>query len=204
MSDFSDIRYELELIESLDSAHETTPPGGIRHGDHGDMKDVHEHIIVGGHGSIFEFHKNGIWEIHHAQDGDEFQAQIDPNKKTPNPKWVATMVGLAKDRVSKGNTVKIIGTTIPAEGKRHSMFDTYNTIANRIAKKEGFYVSSPHHYYEPSLKAHVASINLSQRWPSKEFPGEVQDKVMESRTEENNYVGLTYNEAIRKIFTKLD
>jgi hypothetical protein len=161
MGYLEDIKFELELMESLDNPYETSPPGGNVHGDVGTYKNAVTHEIEGARGTIFEFDNNGYWEIHHSDDTGLDIGKSIPSNHKPNPRWVATIANFAKNRVNEGKLVKIIGNTNKENNFKHSHFDTYHAIAKRLAKKEGFNISEPTKYYDKSLNLHLGAVVLS-------------------------------------------
>ena len=137
------IEQEYILLESMDSPWELNPIGmTINH--HGqemtlglDDRELNIHnrrlFSTGGHGYVSDFERNGAIEIHHY-DPDTLESTGVFRKGPPNPKFVATMFGLAKQHLADGKSVRIIGDAASGGTEK------YHRIALLLAKKHGHMV----------------------------------------------------------------
>jgi hypothetical protein len=139
---------------------------------------------------IMSFTKDGYKEIHHHDGGTSDESGFRrADRQQPNPRWIGTMMQVAKHYIDLGHKVKIIGVDEPeiVDGvkKNRTLFENYHRLANIFAKKHGYFVHDPVRYTDDSGKkfGHVVI-----RKPSIKIGGDMERGIMETRTEDNGFV----------------
>ena len=99
---------------------------------------------------IDTFHRDGAYEIHHTKVGKNSPpvSGLMVHTKGVNVKFMSTMVHLAKDILSKGHIVRIVGN------HSNGMFNHYHKIALNLAKKGGHILDGPYDYNIEHPDAH--------------------------------------------------
>ena len=169
----------IYLVEVFDSSYEI----GKREEDTPDqsltelgnkMEDYHKFKLDSGKSGIMTVYKrNGAYEIHHRIDseGKTLSGVIKPDSTgAPNPKFIGTMARKARELLSQGHNVRIVGSIDSKSDNGKTMFDNYRKIGTLIAKHHGYGVSpsEPYTLIHPAAhfyKEFVIHPNLSEAGP---------------------------------------
>ena len=169
----------LYIVEVFDSSYKI----GDREEDNPDqsltdlgnkMDDCHKFKLDSGESGVMTVYKrNGAYEIHHRieANGKTLSGVINPDSTgAPNPKFIGTMARKAKELLSQGHKVRIVGAIDSKNGTSKTMFDNYKTIGTLIAKHHGYGVSpsEPYTLIHPAAhfyKEFVIHPNLSEAGP---------------------------------------
>lgn len=91
---------------------------------------------------IDTFHRDGAYEIHHTKIGKDNTpvSGLMVHTKDVNVGFMSTMVHLAKNILSDGKMVRIVGN------QSNGMFNHYHKIALNLAKKGGHILDGPYEY----------------------------------------------------------
>lgn len=131
------------LAESFDNPHTKTELH--RNINHEYLKlnngvtDYHEYELGNDatkHGVLISYKRNSAYEIHHERLGVSGKMTRNVDNQS-NPRFVATMLQHAKELLDKGHSVRIVGHA------ENGMFSHYHRIAKALARKHGYFVSTP-------------------------------------------------------------
>jgi hypothetical protein len=138
------------------------------------MEDYHKFKLDSGKSGIMTVYKrNGAYEIHHRidSDGKTLSGVISQDSYgAPNPKFIGTMARKARELLSQGHNVRIVGAIDSKNSSGKTMFDNYRKIGTLIAKHHGYGVSPSEPYTLIHPAAHfyrefVIHPNLSEAGP---------------------------------------